>query len=379
MPRGWQGASDVMLFAFENNHGPARYYRGRGSIFLKHHSCLRETFTMTQSAPAKNWVFTINNPEEWHMEAIQSLDFGYLVYQVEVGDEGTPHIQGYVQLREKQRKSALLKHMKHHRWLEVFGSPKNYGFWAKQRGTSEEASHYCKKPVPECDCKHCKDLERFDDYWEDGVMSHGDTAAKLETVARVIKAKGLQHAIDRFPSVYLQYHAGMKSLAVHFIGKRDFQTEVTVVWGTAGKGKTHYARMGPTPYLLPAPGGQGQADFFGDYRPDQHQTVVLDDFYGGWRYTTFLRVADCHPTEVQCKGGYLEFLARHLVITSNSPPHEWYPKVLADPRRADSFNRRIHNIIHFTEAGWVITKVAFFRIGLQLIVRDTCLGRLLLG
>nr|QXP07764.1 MAG: replication associated protein [Arizlama virus] len=310
---------------------------------------------MSQPAPAKDWCFTINNPEEWHIDAVENFDWTYLVYQVEVGEEGTPHLQGFMQLREKQRKTALLKHMKHAR--PEGDETKNFGYWAKRRGTPSEASHYCKKPEVGCACKHCAGLERFDDFVEQGHLSLGDATQRLAEVARVIKAKGLSHAIDRFPEIYCQYDRGMRALATHFNGlEADTRaTEITVVWGASGKGKTFYARCGPCPYLVPPP-GRNQTDFFGDYSPDRHQTVVVDDYYGYWKFTTFLRLCDVHPTEVQTKGGYQQFLARHIVFTSNVPPHEWYPNVLADPRRAESFHRRITNIIHFTEAGWVVTK-----------------------
>jgi len=323
--------------------GPWNYY----TFFMS--QAEEEVPRQRQPSPAKDWCFTINNPEPWHLEAIETMDWAYLVYQVEVGESGTPHIQGFVQLRDKQRKTAILNHISEH------GDPDLGGHWEKRRGTPSEAAHYCMKPVPDCDCKHCKDLERFDDFVEQGHLSLGDASQRLAEVARIIKSKGLHHTIDRFPEVYLQYHNGMKALAKHFTVPETRDTVVTVVWGASGKGKTFYARQAPAPYLL-APPGRGQTDFFGDYRPDVHQTIVVDDYYGNWKFTTFLRVCDVHPTEVQTKGGFEQCLARHIVFTSNVPPHEWYPNVLADPRRAESFHRRIHNIIHFTEAGWVVTK-----------------------
>lgn len=166
------------------------------------------------------------------------------------------------------------------------GEPEpNAGHWAKRRGTPSEASHYCKKPVDDCHCKHCDGLLRFDNYFEDGNMSTGSAIERLSEVARVIEAKGLTHAIDRFPEVYAQYRLGMEGLARHYVGKtpRDFITTVTVLWGESDQGKTRYARSSGLPtYVLPPP-GRNQTDFFGDYRPDFHEVVVVDDFYGYWR------------------------------------------------------------------------------------------------
>jgi hypothetical protein len=48
----------------------------------------------------RNWVFTLNNPEG---QLTPELDFvvsavSFLCWQLEVGEEGTPHFQGYVEL-----------------------------------------------------------------------------------------------------------------------------------------------------------------------------------------------------------------------------------------------------------------------------------------
>lgn len=242
---------------------------------------------MPQASPAKDFCFTVNNPQDYHVEALQALDYRYLVYQVEVGEAGTPHIQGFVQMQDKTRFTALHKHMEN-----FFPDDQNeddpephHGHWEKRRGTPYEASHYCKKPVPDCDCKHCVGLIRFDNYFEDGYMSLGSATERIGEYARVIKAKGLDHAIERFPELYLQYPTGSIQLARKFLGDtpRDFITKVTVLWGESDCGKTRYAlSSGRTTYVLPPP-GRSQTDFFGDYRPDVHEVVVLDDFYGYWR------------------------------------------------------------------------------------------------
>jgi len=169
-----------------------------------------------------------------------------------------------------------------------------------------------------------------------------------------LKRHGLSKTIDAYPTHYLAVNNGMEKLATFYSPVRQWQTVVTVLWGEPNLGKTRYALMGPSPYKL-AVFGQG-TDFFGDYRPDCHDTLVVDDFYGNWKYTTFLQVCDRYPTEVHTKGGFRQLLVHHIVFTSNRGPSEWYPKVLAEMDRRESFNRRIHNIIHFTAAGYIINK-----------------------
>lgn len=57
------------------------------------------------------------------------------------------------------------------------------------------------------------------------------------------------------------------------------------------------------------------------------------------------------------KGGFAQFTAKHLVITSNVSPYSWYRKVMQVPERKDSFERRLTNIVEFTNAGFIIRKV----------------------
>lgn len=305
-----------------------------------------EAFPTKQPAPAKDWCFTLNNPESREDEfyAIKMLDYQYLVYQVELGEQGTPHVQGFIQLREKMRMTALKKFLP-------------TAHWEKRRGTPEEAAHYCKKPVPDCYCQHCKGIERFDDFFEDGIMSV-DPVMELRMAAQVIKDKGLSHAVDRFPTLLIRYPTGMKALDHFYTPRRNFKTEVTIVYGVSGMGKSAYARRAPNLYLLPAAGGEGGTEFLGEYHPRVHESVLADEFFGNHLRFAFLqRLMDRHPMEAQTKGGWVQFLARHLVITSNLPPDEWYPKVFANKTLWAAFWRRLDNVIIFTEIGWKLIKV----------------------
>lgn len=89
----------------------------------------------TQNA-AKRWCFTINNYTAVEQQAIldSSPNFDYLIVARELGDSGTPHLQGFCVLQTKLRLrnvKALPGFARAH--LEV------------SRGTPQEASAYCKK------------------------------------------------------------------------------------------------------------------------------------------------------------------------------------------------------------------------------------------
>jgi len=77
---------------------------------------------------AKNWVFTINNYRDNDIEKLEKMfdhgHFSYIVYGKEVGEHGTPHIQGYVQLKKKMRMAQVKKFISSRAHLEVSrGSP----------------------------------------------------------------------------------------------------------------------------------------------------------------------------------------------------------------------------------------------------------------
>lgn len=96
------------------------------------------------SSLAKNWSFTLNNFNEEEILLLRnsaSLPIvRYLVFQQEIGEEGTPHIQGYISLNTRQRLNQLKKLVGNRAHLEV------------ARGTPVQNRTYCTKTesaVPE--------------------------------------------------------------------------------------------------------------------------------------------------------------------------------------------------------------------------------------
>lgn len=86
-------------------------------------------------APAKSWCFTCNNYSEDDISLIKEIlvpKCSVVCLGFEVGESGTPHIQGYFKLLVKSRPST------------IFGSFKKCHF-EKCKGTQEQNLLYCQK------------------------------------------------------------------------------------------------------------------------------------------------------------------------------------------------------------------------------------------
>lgn len=91
-------------------------------------------------AQSTRWCFTINNPTDLDnvrlndiADSLERNGISYLVYGREVGDSGTPHLQGFVIFNNRKRLRAV---------RELFGQR---GHYECARATSDQAADYCKK------------------------------------------------------------------------------------------------------------------------------------------------------------------------------------------------------------------------------------------
>ncbi|NBK25961.1 MAG: hypothetical protein EOM68_28590 [Spirochaetia bacterium] len=89
-------------------------------------------------AQVMNVCVTLNNPSFNAEDLVFSEEHvSYAVWQLEKGEEGTVHIQAYVELKKKARYAQIVQ-----RIPQLAGA-----HFEKRRGTAHEASDYCEKEV----------------------------------------------------------------------------------------------------------------------------------------------------------------------------------------------------------------------------------------
>lgn len=93
--------------------------------------CAPSCPTAEMASQGKYWMFTLNNPvAPIDLAGIPNLTYG--VYQGEVGEEGTPHYQGYLEFERNVRLCVLQ--------ISIPGA-----HFEKRRGNADQARDYCMK------------------------------------------------------------------------------------------------------------------------------------------------------------------------------------------------------------------------------------------
>nr|UTS94177.1 replication-associated protein [Porcine circovirus 4] len=252
--------------------------------------------------PVKRYCFTLNNyteeEEKKIKEFLTSENCEYAVVGKEVGENGTPHLQGFVNLKKKMRFHPFKKAIGERSHIE------------QARGTDCDNKKYCSKGG--------------DLLLEVGEPSAQGKRSDLKAAVAALNAGSSMSEVAReFPSVFIRYGRGLRDYVITAgLGKsREWKTEVHVIVGIPGVGKSRHVQE------------KGGADLFwkprdkwwDGYNGQSH--VVLDDYYGWLPYDDLLRLMDRYPLHVETKGGSIEFVAKTMWITSNKQIKDWYDYV----------------------------------------------------
>lgn len=259
---------------------------------------------------SRAYCFTLNNYTEEEYLEISNIECKYMVIGKEVGESGTPHLQGYINLENPRSLASLKKSMKRAH-IEV------------AKGSPLQASQYCKKDG---------------NFIEKGNLPAQGKRTDLEEIREMVDAgSGMREMVDKAKSY--QSIRSAELILKYKEKKRDWKPEVVWVCGASGTGKTRWAYDNyPHEDIHKQPASETK--WFEGY--DAHPVVIIDEVDMDTSYSTLKELTDRYPMKVHNKGGMRSFLARVIVLTSLQTPQNLF---CSKPENGKEMLRRIDKII----------------------------------
>lgn len=260
---------------------------------------------------SRNWVFTLFH-YTWEMVcALLDAPVRGIIFQEEVcPTTGHRHLQGFARFKKgvtkRQAYTALAsREDMAHLWLRFSIAP-------------AAAVEYCRKGET-----------RDGETWEEGDLefTQGKSNRMSECIAMLMEGASLRDATLEYPEQFFLHDRGFAKLRAQVL--RDTvplwrSVHVYVLYGRSGAGKTRAAyEYCPGLYKLDRASSTGV--WFDGY--DGETTLLLDDFYGWVPYSQLLNLLDGYHCRLDIKGAFAYAAWSTVIITSNTPPTEWYRKI----------------------------------------------------
>nr|QKV51305.1 putative replication associated protein [Crucivirus sp.] len=265
------------------------------------------------SKKSRNYCFTLNNYQPTDAKTILGWkDTKYIVMGEEVGESGTPHLQGYVEFKEGKPVQPTLKRL----------DPRIH--WETRRALATSAAAYCKKGTQSK--TEWSSLGIKGPNYGKGAVVHefgkiseqGKRSDLKECAEMIVNGEPMREVALHNPAAYVKYHTGFEALRTVLYEHRKTKPTVIWRWGPAGAGKTagpveahpdHYIKDGTI--------------WWNGYT--QQQAIIIDDFeIKGLDYRAFLRLLDRYHYLAQYKGGYIPINSPYIYITCDHPPSSFW-------------------------------------------------------
>ena len=278
------------------------------------------------------FVFTLNNPTQSPDEIWRALEplAKYLIFQKESGANGTPHFQGYCELKRRTR------------FLKIKAALPDAHI-EQRRGTQQQARDYCTKEETR--------IEGPFEYGEYVERSPG-TRNDIRNFRDAIRSgSNMEQLLDDYPTMVAKYPKFISLVRSKVKNDLRKNLRVELYYGDPGTGKTRKAwEENPDMYIIPVSDNL----WFDGY--DGQSCLLLDDFTGWMKLDHLLRLLDIYPVQIPVKGGFTYLTATKIVITSNKHPEDWYDWSKHGQIKYDALLRRIHTITRATHSSWHIEK-----------------------
>lgn len=262
----------------------------------------------------RNWAFTLNNYSILDYDAPKSWSgVKYAVIAREVGESGTPHLQGQISFVAQRNLSGLKKLFPKAHWertINLYASIK-----------------YCMKDG---------------DYYEIGQRPKSKEELGKSEQERWQQAKqfAISGQIDKVPDdIYVRYYRTLKDIKKDHMEMPADCTDVTGYWiyGPPGYGKSRFARAHNPDFYDKMP------DKWWDGYQDQASVIIDDlDKYHVSIGSLLKRWSDRYSFHAESKGGAMQIRPKRIVVTSNYSIEEIWSQ---DNLVADALKRRF-KVLH---------------------------------
>lgn len=245
------------------------------------------------SNKSRNYCFTLNNylPEDENLfKELEGVK--YMVYGREVGECGTPHLQGYIVFDWQKTFSAVKKiHSRCH--------------WEVAKGDADSNREYCTKD---------------NDYVEVGLIPMSQKRKGEANAERWSEAKkaAIEGRIEDVPDdIFIQYYRTLKEIKKDYMIKPlDLDgLENYWIWGKPGCGKSRSARE-----RFPDFYSKMMNKWWDGFQGEEN--VLIDDFeLDGKVLGHHLKIwGDRYAFVAETKGGAINIRPKRIIVTSNYSP-----------------------------------------------------------
>jgi len=248
---------------------------------------------------SRTWDLTVNNYDQSNIDWLKSIsdEVSRIVVSKEVGETGTPHLQGRITFRRTYRLKSLKK----------LSGDKFH--WEPTKCAQDNL--YCMKQ-------------------DSDVIIHkintqqGQRRDLAHVSTKIDEGATMEDFMDDTETlnVMAKYGPFVSKLFAHKRRRTEFQKpNVMVYHGESGTGKTReaYKEAGSEVYVWEPANGKWFDGYHGQ------RTVIFEEFRGQLPFGTLLRLLDGYPhTKVEIKGGFVDWSPTKIILTSPKHPDDWY-------------------------------------------------------
>jgi hypothetical protein len=250
-----------------------------------------------QETKSKYWCFTINNPADGYADIDNAKGWSYCIIGDEVGEEGTPHHQGFIAYPYRIRFSTLKKQL-----------PKAH--IEPLRSTTKNAINYCKKDGHYIEFGEPPlDTTRFG-----GASGGNQKKANYQKMIDLAKNGELDKIAEVDPVCYVQHYHSFKRIIQDNPASIPDLGDVCGEWiyGETGIGKSRTARA-ENEDIYDKPCNK----WWDGYRGEE--TVLIDDFDKNHVVLGhhLKRWGDRYSFPAEQKGTTVQIRPKKVVVTSN--------------------------------------------------------------